>query len=134
MAISRCHNLHGALVTDQSVCVCVCGQPAHACSYKIYKRGMQHTPRLTFRLTMGWNTLCNITHYPFALAECSPKLNKLFSCQAILSTRLGCNPLDPPMVLGIIIGHYCHSGLPHFGLPYYFSYSSTGDIKSPIVE
>ena len=47
-----------ALVTEWYMCK---GQPVHVHLTKCYKRGLCHTPGLTFWLTVGWDTSCTTT-------------------------------------------------------------------------
>ena len=87
-----CH-LHRPLVMGQGVCI---HHTMHACMHQIYRRGMQHTPGLTFYLTLGQGTLCTTTLFARHSLRVLLNLSKLLLCRVILFTKLGHWPSDSP--------------------------------------
>ena len=66
-----------------------CVDAMHVCPTQIlYKRGVHHTPMLTFQLTMGWDTSCT-TRLPMGAAECLIHINK----EIFLVTLYFCPPI-----------------------------------------
>ena len=66
-----------------------CEDTAHVCPTQIfYKRGAHQTSRLTFQLTVGWDTSCTAT-LPIGTAEHLVHINK----QILLVTLSFCLPI-----------------------------------------